>query len=527
MEKKILIISNAVFILTLIILSNLNILPFENFLSFGLFSFLLLCLAFYRLRTTFLFFIGTLVLENINLVPIELGINIRPYQLLGGIIFSVILLKLIFNKLEIKLPKFYWKDGLILTFILAGFFSSIFAENQILSLKQSIIIASFGILYFLVRIFIKDFNDLKKTIPFFLSSSFIVVLYGIWQNWQFMRGGNHFEVMAGRSNATFSEPDWLGMFLVFLTAILLITTFKNNKSIKNFFKQKESLFNFSFLISNFVLLILTVARSAWLGAGIVIASFSLLTLLNSNSGWKILYKNLNYKKFFSQSLIIFSAGIISIGLVYFLNLTNFELGNRIQSTSSGKQEITISCILMFSMEQNDFLNSPVKEIKNVEELKKYNCRHINLEEIEREELKGNLVTRIYRNDPNVDARSEVYKKSWTEIKNNWFFGIGWGNIGDILGTDESGTPLNSSNIFLEVWLGSGILGIVSFITLFVNILWQGLIYFLKKENFKNKSWGLFLILGIVAILIPNMFNAGIMLGFLWLFFGVSGLNTKS
>ena len=41
--------------------------------------------------------------------------------------------------------------------------------------------------------------------------------------------------------------------------------------------------------------------------------------------------------------MLLGAILLAIGLVYFFNLTNFQLGNRIQSTSSGKQEITIAC----------------------------------------------------------------------------------------------------------------------------------------------------------------------------------------
>lgn len=524
-KRRLIFIVNILAVISMITFSNLGFLPIENLIVFGVFSVLIFVLVWYQLDFIFILFIGSIVLENINLAPVELGLSVRLYQLLGGVIFLVTLLKLIFGKLEIKLPKFCWRDGLILIFILSGFISSIFADNQILSLKQSVIIASFGALYFLFRIFIQNLNDLKKVIPFFLSSSFIVVLYGIWQNWQFMRGGSHFEVMPGRPNAVFTEPDWLGMFLVFVVPILYILIFKNFQSIKEFLVKKLNYFYLSFLILTFTLLILTVARSAWLGVGVVTVIYLILTLLNLGSGWKNVFKKLNWKKFFLQSLIIFSTGIIAISLVYFLNLTNFELGNRVQSTGSGKQEITISCILMFSEEQHEFLNSSVKEIENVKELEKYNCRHINLQEIKREESKGNLVTRVYRNDPNVNVRAEVYRKSWQEIKNNWFFGIGWGNIGSILGTDEAGTTLNSSNIFLEIWLGAGILGIVSFLILIIGVLWRGLTCLFKGGDSKNKSLGIFLILGIVAIIIPNMFNAGVMLGYLWLFFEVSKVDS--
>lgn len=520
------IIFNLIFILFLITFSNLGFLPFENSIIFVFICLLIFIFSWYRLDLSFSFFVGLTVLENINLAPIELGISIRPYQIFGGIIFLAFLLKLIFVKLKVKLLKFYLVDVCVLIFIFSGFLSTIFSLNKSISLKQSVIITSFGIVYFLFRIFIQNLEDLKRNILFFISSSFGVVIYGIWQNWQFMRGGSHFEIMAGRPNATFTEPDWLGMFLIFLLAALLVLTFKENKLIKNFFKQKINLFYFSFLTLVFVLLILTVARSAWLGAGMVLFSYLLLTLINSSDGWKKVYKKLNWKNFFAQGFIIFSSVIIAIGLVYFFKLTNFELKNRIQSTGSGKQEITISCILNDNFEDNQKLNNFLnlsKEIESVEELEQYDCRHINLEEIESEKLKGNLVTRVYRSDPNVNVRAEVYKKSWREIKNNCFFGIGWGSIGSVLGVDEAGTVLNSSNVFLEIWLGSGILGLFSFVTLLIIIFRKGLILFFDS-NLEKKLFGIYLILGIIAILIPNIFNAGIMLGFLWLFFGIANID---
>lgn len=85
---------------------------------------------------------------------------------------------------------------------------------------------SFVVLYFLVRVYIQDWHDLKRITPFFLSSSMIVVLYGILQNILFSLGRNPFEVMPGRPNGTFSEPDWYGLFLAFLLAVIFSGVYK-------------------------------------------------------------------------------------------------------------------------------------------------------------------------------------------------------------------------------------------------------------------------------------------------------------
>jgi O-antigen ligase len=81
---------------------------------------------------------------------------------------------------------------------------------------------------------------------------------------------------------------------------------------------------------------------------------------------------------------------------------------------------------------------------------------------------------------------------------------------------------------LEVWLGAGFLGLVSFLVLIGYIAGRAKLFFWKKfrtGKFKREDSGmdffyLFLILSSTAIIIPNLFNAGIMLGFLWLWLSI-------
>ena len=131
------------------------------------------------------------------------------------------------------------------------------------------------------------------------------------------------------------------------------------------------------------------------------------------------------------------------------------------------------------------------------------------------------MTEISRNDPNVQTRSMIYQKSWNEIKNHPILGIGWGNIGSVLGRDERGTPLNSSNIFLETWLGAGILGFLTLIILLGYILLKSIRNYFHAEDIMQKIINLFVIVSWFAIMIPNLFNAGIFLGIFWVWLGVT------
>ncbi|MFC1637863.1 O-antigen ligase family protein [Patescibacteria group bacterium] len=466
---------------------------------------LALAFALYRPRWSFLFLVGVIMLENVNLMPADIGFNLRPYQLCGVSLMSAVFIRKISGRCCLEKSRVQLMDWAVLLFILAGFVSVFGALDRGVAFNQSIIIASFGILYFLTKVFVNRSSDFRRVSVFLLSSALIVVIYGIWQNVIFLKGGNHFEVMPGRPNATFAEPDWLGMFLVFVMALMYALSYK---SIAQKFQKRWQCVGCAvlFVLVN-ILLIIAVSRSAWLGVGAVTVTYFSIAL------YFVMKKRLSLKKFLSYFSAIGGLIVLSIVLVEFLGLTNFELLNRAQSTGSGLQEITVSCETEFSIPG---------EIGDISELEEYECRHINLEDIADEEANGKFVGKTYRKDPNVNIRAEIYKKSWAEIKKHPILGIGWGNIGDILGKDERGAGLNSSNIFLEVWLGAGILGLAAFIFM-IGLGLHRSVLMLKSDNV---AMGLFLILGVVAIIIPNLFNAGIMLGFVWLFFGLFGMNAE-
>jgi O-antigen ligase len=267
-------------------------------------------------------------------------------------------------------------------------------------------------------------------------------------------------------------------------------------------------------VAVFVALILTVSRSAWLGALFVtiIFLFAIFTQL------RISPKSWQWRNTVRIKIPLIVSLLVSLALVFVLHLTNFQLFNRAQSTGTGLQKITVACM------QNTVLP---EKIGTVSELAQYGCRHIDLEDIQKEKAAGNFVTEIFRTDPNVNIRSVIYQKSWAEIKAHPVLGIGWGNSGSILGSDESGHALNSSNIFLETWLGAGILGTIALILILFYSLFRGIKFFVNGGSAAEKTLGIFLILGFFAFLVTNMFNAGIFLAIFWVFLATAGLkNTK-
>ncbi len=499
--------------------SNINILPLNNWSDFGVLTFLALLFALYRPAWSFAFFLAAVVLENVNISPGLLGISLRPYQWIAGLVILAMGLRLTWRKNELNLFRINFFDILIILFVLAGFVSALGANEKGLALKQSLVALSLGVLYFLTRLFLQNKKDLQKVLPFFFLSSLLVLFWSIWQNWLFMRGLDSFEVMPGRPNGTFAEADWLGMFVAFFQAIVLALIYKweikkKNKKEKtgHEFAGLNLFFVYVIFSLSWVVLFLSVTRSAWLAGAFSIILLGKLTL--TKGSWR--YNQWDWK----LSGQIGSRIIVSIVAAFFLikifSLSNFEFLNRAQSISSGDQEITISCQVKLG---KDRAALPEK-IQSVEELSVLGCHHINLEEIEMEKSQGNWVTTILRPDPNVSVRSEIYQKSWQQIGQHWLGGIGWGNIGKILGEDERGTQLNSSNIFLEIWLGAGLLGFLAWLIVWFGILAKSIKLFYLTES-EEKTWPIGLLLAWTAITFSNLFNAGIFLGFLWVYLAVA------
>ncbi|NTU66671.1 MAG: O-antigen ligase family protein [Candidatus Moranbacteria bacterium] len=503
--------SSGVFFL--IVLQNTGVLPLGAS-DFFFFALVALGLAMYRPSWAFLFFISVITIENVNLAPENIGIMVRPYQLLGALVILAVIARLASKKLGFKLAKITLWDYLVIAIAVSGFLSAAFSSSKGASFKLSIILASFAALYFLVRNYVQDRTDLGRIAPFFLSSVLIVSAYGIWQNIRNILGQSSFEVMPGRPNATFPEPDWLGMFLVFaLAAVYALMYFYERRSAEESLDDPLSrigkILLYVFLIPIFILLFIAVSRSAWLGAAAVTVVFLCVSFI------RVMRKEWNFWEFAKMKIGIVSMAVIALAFVFIFHLTSFQLFNRATSTSSGLQKITVACE---TQSEFDSLKNP---IENISQLENTGCEHIDLEDIESEKSRGFSVGEISRKDPTSNIRAEIYKKSWQEIKKSPVFGIGWGSIGQVLGKDENGATLNSSNIFLEIWLGSGIIGILSFVAVFGYILFGGLRCFFQEKGNADQAIGIFLTASWFAIVIPNLFNAGILMAYVWVWLGIS------
>ncbi len=497
-------------LITVLVMSGVLVLYHCGFLAHvPLWVFLVCCLvtfgiALYRPVLVFALFVGLVPLEIVNIAPEVIGLSVRPYQMIAVFVFLGGGAALFFRP-DIR-RTYTWNifDTLMSVFLCGGIVSAWCNSGAESVWMHTFIFLSFGLVYAVVRFFVRDSHDVIALFPILVSSGVVISLYAIVQNVFFALERSHNEIMPGRPNATFAEPDWLGIYGVFLIATCLAYLYYGTTH-KHIWKFFDCALYVSTLVI-FVALILTVARSAWIGAMGVCCMYVVVLLVR-----KKYYMCMRHAVWIVS--VVFCAGAV----IFLFHLTTFELGSRVQSAGTGRQEITVSCLSDTAQAQL----AHVGHVTDVTELDQYDCRHINLEDIAQEKEAGHFVFTITRDDPNVSARADVYAKIFPAIASRPIVGYGWGQSDDILGADAAGTPLNASNIFLEIFLATGGVGASVFALLCVLIFFYSYRFLHTSHEAAKNSAALFVLSGAVAILLPNMFNAGLLLGFVWVYFGMS------
>lgn len=494
-ELSILWIFSVLLGLALIALQIKNKLPLRPG-DFAFISILALLVALYRPRWIFYLFVSFIPLENVILASGFLPIQLRPYQFVGAILAIAIIILYLAKRLNFQLLKPSWIDWLVFSLVPFSFLSFINSSNKGTSVKNDLILFSFVILYFLVRNFVRTRRHLIETALFFLGSNIVVLIYGFYQVFADKFGARSFEVMFGRPNSTFTEADWLGIFLCFSLAVIFSMILLKTKT------KIVKCFLYLMIFLNLTLLILTLSRSAWIGAAVIIFFWLIFSLYRKSE----VRTSFTPRKFAYNLIVIILISLASLAAISFGKLSKFDIFDRARSAATSEQKITIAC--------DSSLNIP-QVVSNTNELANYGCKFINLEEIGFYKSQGKIVTEIFRKDPNVMTRSQIYKKSFEIIRAHPIAGVGYGTITQALGTDERGAGLNESNIFLQAWAGGGILGLIALVAIFGYLLVFGF--------YRNN---IFVVLGVVALTVPNLFNAGLFMGLFWLGLGVLVSNTK-
>lgn len=486
--------------------------------SFGTFAFvvaLVVLFALHRPRWAFWFFVGSLPFEAVNVAPDALGVGVRPYQIVGAALIGALIVRGATGRLPRGMFRVQWFDWAVVAFMVGGFVAAVFgAVDTGAALMQAVIAASFGAWYFLARYFVRGPKSAREPLYFLLASFVVVGVFALWQNLQAMAGMDAGAVMSARPNATFSEPNWLGIFAVFAFAMTLCAWLYGAARVHISARVSGALLGamhggFALLVLlEVIVMVIVVSRSAWLGVGAVVV---------------LLVGYLVWRRGVWLSVTVVGgtvlASLFALLIVQVAGLTQFEIASRAQS-AGGLQEITIACA---DVQKSVPLAEEGFVIGSVDELAGYGCAHIDLEAIDAEVAAGKTVQRVLRPDPSVGVRKDVYAKVRAELTHGavWLTGTGWNQSWRFLGADSSGTPLNTSNLFIETWFGAGLVGLIGLVALLGQVVWRGASAALKHPVASQRAlFGVAAVLGVLAIVVPNLFNAGILMGFVWVFLGM-------
>ncbi|HHH12581.1 MAG TPA: hypothetical protein ENJ77_01745, partial [Candidatus Moranbacteria bacterium] len=486
--------------LFLIYLANASVLPFSS-PSWAAFWYALVFLsALYRPRWVFWFFAALLPLQTVNVAPVDFPWQIKPYQLFSAALALSLLWRAFFVGKTVSLPKWKLPDSAAAVFFLSAAATTFLSVDWPTARKQIAILFSFWLCYLLVRYFIRSPRSAGEALRFFLVGSWPISLYAVWQNWRFAHGLPHYEVMPGRPQATFAEPNWLGMYLATVLVLAAATAIfrflsRRKKSVSRLELWGLCLIAFSASTA----LLLTASRAAWLGA------LAGAVLIVAAAVWKDSFRGGLRAGVFFLSLPIFSYLAIKAG-----SLTAFDLLQRAESVG-GRQEITVACANKAAAGAlREYLSAREGEkLSSVDELTSFACEHIRLEEIEEKRSAGREVITVYRDDPSSEVRRDLYHRSRQLIAERPFFGIGFGREAEVFGRDDSGRAHNAGNLFLQVWLGGGLIALAAltaFLGLLLFRLFSRLAISRRRENIVFSAA---LLAAAVALLVSNLFNAGL------------------
>lgn len=508
---------------------------------------LLFLAALYRPGWIFLLLLAILPFETISLSPLQSSFAIRPFQLAAIALMLALFLRFLVRRFSFPFSRVESSDALPVLFSIGVFGSAFASEPHDMFVRQSFIVLFFVALFFLSRQFLKRPEDARRIFPFLLLSILVTSAVAILQSILFSRGFFSFEAMPGRPNAFFPEPDWLGMYLIVgISALLSALQFREMRSREGGTEEEDglnavpphsflsvqwctSVWNSAkslgialgyglVLTATFSALILTVARSAWAGALLSLGAFFVLFVASHKTEARFL-SHKRWMPVLRSSLFVFVCAIAALLFVRGCSLTNFSLADRAASVSSGWQTITVSCVRESSLPE---------KITETAELASYGCRHIRLESIDAEASLGRSIRTVERPDPSIEARKRIREKTISSLREHWLFGMGWGGLGSVLGTDDRGATLNASNVFLEVLAGGGLLGLLAFSCLWFLIPYRALCALFgrkseEEDDALRKAVATFFLVSWVGLSFFNLFNSGILLGFLWVWLGGIGM----
>lgn len=418
----------------------------------------------------------------IFIIPFELlqlhvlGISLRLHQLvfvltciLGGYAFAHHIPRVLRNTLKsIRKPWWYYQHVYIWTLLLIWLFSVIGGirngeDLQVTLIRSGVFLGYIGV-FWLIYYGLRKKEQVDAIINILIVSTMVVIIIGVYEAIALQWGlpdWTYNVIFDGRADSLFPEPNWFGMWLAIMTAIALPRWYQEYQ-IHGGLQWGWLIFFFLLIFTN----ILTLTRASWLATAVVVLLFVFQYLIIN--GWQYLKQSL--VPFVLTRVVI----VILVASLLAPVFSPFNLWGR--AVSIVTHQITIT----ETVDEEDSDNDGEKE-----------------------------VVRTKVSDVNVSSRILSYQQSLSLIGVYPFLGVGHAGFEEYF---EEGS--NPSNLFLSVFVSSGVAGGIIFLGLIYIWIKQASIFFVDHPEYANMMLGIIMAIGVVG-----MFNDPILMGFMWLMFG--------
>lgn len=424
----------------------------------------------------------TLISLLIFTLPFEIlqfsiyGLDIRLHQVILAITVLLLIPKIIkqdptkdilknitsidwyYNNIHLVLLSLMWIIILIGGIINGGDLKTTIVRN--------IVLLGYIIVFYTIYKYINTRNRLYKAFNMIFVSTGVLIIIALYEAIAFQLGWNSFQIFPGRVDALLPEPNWFGMWLAIVYAIILPLAFVAKE-----FKQQFLLW--VLLLGIVLMSILSVTRASWLAIIIITTIY-------------ILYQAIFVRKYIKllNFIIVLFAVVFGAAGMSQLGLTDFNLKDRFTSIIS--QETTY----YYEVDSNTGEKKAMGDINDIKN-------------------KDNLLVEK-QTDINVISRKDGYINAGVIIYKYIFTGVGLAGYESMVGKGY-----NTNNLLLAVAVAGGIFAISLFLSFLYIITKQGFIIIKEDSVLATILFG-----SMLATLITGMFNDNLLMGFTWLIFGI-------
>jgi len=387
---------------------------------------------------------------------------------------------------------------LTILFFIIALLSLISAQDIGVGIKKILFLSNILLLFPIVILTIKTESDFRQVIKFIFYSTGLLVAIGYFQFiltffiplftfWQFWAQniivafyGQNLSDLLSYSNTWFSYynilPPTLRMFSVMPDshsfAMLIVISIPALLTLI-FYKLKSKFYIFALIIF-FLAIFFSGSRGIWVGSIFALLAGVYLFINSQNAEFKNHFCKLNLRACF------FSCPCFKLLIEKIINQIKFLKNSNDYSNAHFSKLLIYSLLLFFIlMPVSSFMLRGNQEAQLIRS-------NIQLSDEEKEEL--NIFERAISisdfSETSNKGRLQIWSETLMSVKNNLFLGVGFGNFPLILEENITNSKKGASahNIYLDILSEIGIIGLVIFLLILIEILKTSYNLFFKLKT---------------------------------------------